>query len=741
MRTASITKYWKRSIETKIGITIILIIVGILSLFGISQYREEEVANTKELNEFADATITRLADQLILPLWELDTKWINKVITSEMMDKNIYAIYISGEGNISVGKKRNTQWYPVDTNGDISGDYIVKSGDIIKNNKSIGTAKLYVSNKFMVAKLRRVAGKLMLTIAILGISIFFLLSFILHKVVVYPIEQILTVANAIADGNLDWNINVRQQDEIGSLARGFAAMRDRIRQRGAERDKAEEALRQSEEELRKHRDHLGELVAERTAELAIAKEKSEAANRAKSVFLANMNHELRTPLNAVLGFSHLMINAPDVTAEQRENLNIISRSGEHLLNLINNVLEISKIESGRIALEKSHFDLHLLIHEVKLLMAVRASGKGLSFAVEQQPDIPRHVSTDPGKLRQILINLLGNAIKFTKSGGVALRAMVVEQEANQRLWIRFQVEDTGSGIREEDRERIFSPFVQLGEQPPTEAGTGLGLTICKQYVELMEGRIGVANNLDRGSVFHIEVPVEVLAAGPIPVEPWRGRVTGLAEGQPLYRILIAEDQLEGRLLLCKLLEPLGFDIREALDGREAVMLFERWHPHLIFMDIRMPVTNGLEATRHIKSSEAGIDTRIVALTAHTMEDERREILSAGCDDFIRKPYRDTEIFDALAKHLGVRFEYAGEHGAVAEERQTDPEQLRKLPPDLIRDLLEATELLDGRRCLEVVSRISGIDDNLGEHLRRIVENQEYQELLSALDRVNVGEKI
>jgi len=478
-----------------------------------------------------------------------------------------------------------------------------------------------------------------------------------------------------------------------------------------------------------------------------AKELAEAANRAKSVFLANMSHELRTPLNAILGFSNLMRKAPDVTAEQVENLNIICSSGEHLLNLINNVLDISKIEAGHMGREDANINLDRFLREIESLMFLQVAKKGLSFAMELSPDLPRNITVDSGKLRQVLINLIGNAIKFTQSGGVSLRAEVAKRESPQLAQLRFEVEDTGIGIHEEDREIIFSPFEQKIDQPLAESGTGLGLPISKQYVEFMGGQIGVTSELGKGSVFHFEIPVGVLPpSGDISTELQRGRVTGLhcestlvagAEGQGRYRLLITEDKLENRLLLRKLLEPLGFDLREAVNGQEAVALFEQWRPHLIWMDIRMPVMNGLEAIRRIRESKAGAQTRIVALTAHALEEERREILEAGCDDFIRKPYRDTEILDALAKHLGVRFLYAEEQApaAAAGGDELDVAQLKKLPPALIEALREATVLLDDQHCLEVAGMISDHNHELGERLRCMVENLQYKEMLAVLDNL------
>ncbi|MGB5962684.1 MAG: urea ABC transporter substrate-binding protein, partial [Coleofasciculaceae cyanobacterium] len=446
-------------------------------------------------------------------------------------------------------------------------------------------------------------------------------------------------------------------------------------------------LEQKSSELEAATAQLETEIAERKqTEIVLqkAKEAAEVANRTKSEFLSKMSHELRTPLNAILGFTQVLIRDDALNLEQQEHLSVINRSGEHLLNLINDVLDMSKIESGRVSFNETSFDLYSLLDSIEEMLQLKAKSKNLQLIFECCSDVPQYVQTDQGKLRQILINLLGNAIKFTQEGSVKLSAFLSKPgqmevsataSSNEPLKINLEVEDTGFGIAPEEMNALFKAFVQTQSGRQSQEGTGLGLPISKQFVELMGGKITVNSILNQGTTFKVEIPIKLAEAVDIETEQPRQKVVGLEPGQPSYRILVVEDRWENRQLLIKLLTPLGFEVQAAENGLEGVALWKSWEPHLIWMDMRMPVMDGYEATKQIKSQLKGQATVIIALTASALEEERSIVLSAGCDDFMRKPFQTSVLFEKLAQHLGVRYIYEPINSNLP-QLKSNPEELK-----------------------------------------------------------------
>lgn len=477
-----------------------------------------------------------------------------------------------------------------------------------------------------------------------------------------------------------------------------------------------------------------------------AEEIAAAASKAKSQFVANMSHELRTPLNAILGFTQVMSRDSSLSHENIENLRIINRSGQHLLELINDVLDLSKIEAGIVALNESSFDLYQLLDTLEEMFQIKAETKNLQLKFSVQSQVPQYIKTDEKKLRVCLINLLGNSIKFTGNGGEILLHVSLkntsqpaesEIDANsnstEQCFISFEVQDTGVGIAVAEIDTLFNAFVQTEAGRKAADGTGLGLTITKKYVQIMDGNIGVNSVLGEGTTFKFDIKISPAISSEVSITKLQ-RVLGLEAEQPVYRILAVDDNMENRLLLMKMLQPIGFEVREAENGRQAIEIWESWQPDLIWLDTRMPVMDGFEAVIEIRAKEKNTRSRtvVIALTASIFEERKGEIIAAGCDDFVRKPFQEQIIFEKMAQYLGARYIYqelsipfaAGGRRYFTSEK---PDSfflplLAEMPKNWLDELDDAANDVNEELVIEIVDRILDSHSTLANALKDLLDD-------------------
>lgn len=606
------------------------------------------------------------------------------------------------------------------------GQYLDFFEPIVQQGERLGTVYLRASLEELESLWLKSLAVVVAIVLISGM-LALLLSARLFAIVSQPLLSLTQTAQGIARKTLDQNIvqdaervSKSSEDELGTLVDAFNNMLDQI----SERDRF----------LQEVNEHLEERVRQRTEELNRARELAEAANLAKSNFLARMSHELRTPLNAILGFSQLMVKDPATSAEHRQQLGIINRSGEHLLAMINDVLDLSKIEAGKMSVTLTVFEVRRLCQEVVDLMRFRAEEKELFLKLVIDDDVPQRICSDGLKLRQVILNLLGNAIKFTASGGVALLVSMPRPGI-----LRVAVSDTGVGIDSAHQQAIFEPFVQA-ENLANAKGTGLGLAISRKICEMLNGRIGVESQPECGSCFWLEIPVEMATENmPVSTLVDTREVVGLMPGQPNWRILAAEDDESSQVLIRKLLEQIGMQVRIASNGEEAVHIFRQWQPDLVLMDIRMPVMDGLEATRIIRGLAEGATVPVLALTASALREEQPEILAAGCNDVLFKPINIQGLLTKIATLLPVQYRYEDETGMKTSgytkrlERHFCQEEVRNLSQEVRSSLLDAARRLDAEALEGKLPEVEPLAPKVAQRIRELLQAYDFGQIVNIVE--------
>jgi signal transduction histidine kinase/CheY-like chemotaxis protein len=674
----------------------------------------------------------------------------NDILLNRLVDRSIndhlqgsYNIIFRGDGRIIAHpalmnkiKEKLGQFHVIDSN-----EHLVRIFKAVKNadtNKAVVVENNYDSEYLAVTKIQgpdwyyvTVYPKSLLSVFAFDTARFILLSgaiallieilllhSVLHRKISTPLGELIKATDRVSAGNFDVQLDTTKNDELGRLASAFEGMAGQLQDSF------------STLEVR---------VAERTTELEQAKISADTANYAKSEFLANMSHELRTPLNGILGYAQILQKSEDLTEQDHKGVNIINQCGNHLLTLINDILDLSKIEAQKMELHPTEFHFSSFLLGVAEICRIKAEQKGVEFVYQPDGLLPAGVRTDEKRLRQVLINLLSNAIKFTEKGRVTFSVKTLDLDVQQTQSdvvhkIRFQVEDTGVGIKPEHIEKIFLPFEQVGNVKKQAEGTGLGLAISQKITAMMGGALQVKSRLGEGSIFWFDIEMsEALAWAETSKRSQKGTIVGF-KGQK-QKLLIVDDRWENRSVLVNLLEPIGFDMITANDGKDGLNRALEVLPDLIITDIAMPGMNGYELLQQLRQQPQLQTTPVIVSSASVFDSDRQKSIDAGANEFLPKPIQAESLLDALQQHLNLEWIY--------EERQPAKKPIvasAKLTPPSVEDLTVLHDL--SRRglinpLLAEIERIENLDSQFvpfTQQVRQYAESFQIKQIRTLIEQ-------